>query len=72
MKIPINLRILASLAGVNAAEFANGWGEGLFRWNRRNREGAGGEVPSNPLPLGTVRRAASAAAVAFMRELKND
>jgi hypothetical protein len=62
VQIPIKLRILAALAGVNASDFAVGWIQGVGRWRRRHeREGVG----SNPFPLGSVCRAASAAAVAF-------
>ena len=62
MKVPIKLRILAALAGVNARDFATGWVQGVGRWHARSlREGVG----FNPFPLGSVCRAASAAAVAF-------
>ena len=62
MDVPIRLRILAALAGVNARDFATGWLQGVGRWRMRQ---AGEGVGSNPFPLGSVCRAASAAAVAF-------
>ncbi len=62
MNVPIKLRILAALAGVNARDFATGWLQGVGRWRTRSgRDGVG----FNPFPLGSVCRAASAAAVAF-------
>lgn len=69
MKIPIKMRLAAALAGSNAREFAIGWADGVGRWQRRfltPEKHPQLVVAGNPFSAGTVRHAASDAAVTFM------
>jgi hypothetical protein len=56
---------LMAALGLNARDFAAGWADGVSRWHRRDERSG---VPYNPWPLGSIKRAASEAAVTFMRE----
>jgi hypothetical protein len=68
MPIPVKIRVLAALAGVNASDFAIGWGNGVIRWRTRGAAlGAAVLMADNPFPLGSIKRAASDAAVSFCR-----
>lgn len=73
MDIPLRLRVLAALAGVNARDFAGGWANGVMRWRESCANGRGltatAGVSDNPFPLGSIARAASAAAVVFCANL---
>lgn len=72
MNIPVQVRLLAALAGQHSRDFAVGWANGLVRW--KTRPDAWIVAPPNPLPGnpfadGSVKAAASEAAVAFMRNV---
>jgi hypothetical protein len=65
MKIPMQARLAAALAGAKVHEFGLGWANGLARWTMRP---ASGQVAENPFPEDSTKFAASEAAVTFMRE----
>lgn len=70
MKVPLQVRMGAALAGVHAKDFAVGWANGVVRWNARlPRQQMSDEIPENPFAQGSVKFAASAAAIVFMRSL---
>lgn len=64
MKIPMQARLAAALAGARVHEFGIGWANGVARWVARP---ASGLVAENPFPEGSTKFAASEAAILFMR-----
>lgn len=74
MKVPLEFRIAAALAGVNAKEFAFGWAAGVMAWKSRD-SGKFGKftvqltVAEDEYPPGSVRLAAFKAATVFMQEV---
>lgn len=65
MKLSMQARLAAALAGAKVHEFGIGWANGVVRWTRRP---ASGLVDENPFPEGSTKFAASEAAVTFLRE----
>ena len=67
--MPMGVRLAAIITGANASDFAIGWANGLVRWQGR-RLVDGMIMPiANTLEPGSVKYAASEAAVRFMKEL---
>lgn len=58
----MNLKLVASVFGINAKAFMVGWVEGH---SRVSADGAPAIVPGSHFPAGSVEFAASQAAVAF-------
>lgn len=73
MKIPQYLRAAVALLGVSTKEFTVGWANGMVRHQMRNDhlDGTGQVIGivRNPFTPGTVKYAASEAAVAFLRSM---
>ena len=67
-KLPFQMKIAAVLAGAQAQEFAIGWANGLMRWKFRVR--ATCSISDSSFDPGSVKYAASEAAITFMRELE--
>lgn len=77
MKVPLQVRMAAALAGVQAKDFAVGWANGLVRWKMRRTDDVASRispelfgVSPNPFEGGSVKWAASEAAVTFMRAVR--
>jgi hypothetical protein len=66
----VNVSMLASVAGAHSRDFAVGWGNGMARWHGRKLVSGELAIPLCGFALGTVKYAASEAAVTFMRELE--
>lgn len=66
MKVPLQVRMAAALAGVQAKDFATGWARGILVWGTVKGTAADPFEFSN-FPSGSVKHAAFAAAIAFMQ-----
>lgn len=68
MDIPFSLkaRMGAAMAYSKGGEFAIGWANGVVRYHRRSAD----LIDGNPFERGTVKFAASEAAVAYCRGME--
>lgn len=78
MRLPARLQVIAAMVGMHSRDFSIGWANGMVRWEGRVRRKPGlplhPEYPDiilseNLFPRGSVKWAASEAAVTFMKEL---
>jgi hypothetical protein len=72
MKLPLEVRFFAAMAGLHSKEFMIGWANGMVRWQGRVGDRSGDQsalyVYPSDFERGSVKFAASEAAVTFMRE----
>jgi hypothetical protein len=71
MKIPFQARIAAAVAAAQSRSFAIGWANGVVRWHGRFISKGVLCVVGSPFSRGSVKHAASEAAITFMRECSN-
>jgi hypothetical protein len=71
MEIPFQVRMAAALAGAKTRDFAIGWANGTTRC-QAYLTGVSADWPPNPYPQGSLRYAASNAAVTFLTSRWSD